>query len=780
MVREKGKRVANIPNAGFVSYLGSYGKGDELQIDEHVAQIAEKYGIKSLEFELPRQQSYREAIARVIAHHHSTLILLSGRAGDGKTHFLRTLFTDSKYIGGTRTLWNQSPNCFEFHKQTEHGLITFTLVKDFTLSNSEADQRKLRTTIARIFAQNQASAQEQAHSQDQPEITPAQLETLPHDPCHIVIIAGNNGKILERFQSFYGAGQDTKEVTTFIHALERYMLEHDRSDIDKLPGVQCHDMSACLGAAEIAAIYTEVLGDMRWNRCQECDYHNLCPIARNRAVLQAPLVLTRLLQCHELLIDNGMHFTMRNVLLLIVNALFGRTNDDKYLNCRTVQRNYNAVHKQIEALPPTLTDEAARQAAIDHIVMKSPLGSKPFDNFLGLNLKEAANGKRGRKKSEDPQQVSFLSDDTKPIFHELGTLSLGHFSTKLSDEFLVLGANTEVFAEPIAQFHQKLSQDHDHYNLFASLQRSYQQVQDQDFNEDSAEQAEGAPALMQELLMSLRRLMFFVLPDPVSDQLFTPILEQARVAVIQKQGSIAATASQATTKAPALNGKPFFAPFLLTSYPFGLSYLKLKHDALAIRRQALERGARGDLGINLKNSQSYDIACQLIVGLNRAFTNLMIVAGADDKVYITTNNKIDPMALSVIYDSARYQIKVEYEGQESNNVIRFEEHGTERLALVFCSKALYGLDQAELKGKKRYLDLNPKLFEYLMALAMGTSGLSFSQENTNDLSAFKASIDATIAEQISFTYLHIEPEPSFEVLFNNIQICQLNEAGGLD
>ena len=770
--REKGERVAKIPNAGFVSYLGSYGLGSNLQFDEHVAKIADKYGIQSLEFELPRQQSYREAIARVIAHHHSTLILLSGRAGDGKTHFLRTLFTSADYIGGTTHLWNQSPNCFEFQKETEHGPITFTLVKDFTSSDSEADQRKLRSTIARILEQNQASAQ------DLPEATPSQLETLPHDPCHIVIIAGNNGKILERFQSFYGEGSDTKEVTKFIQALERYMLEHDRSAIDQLQGVQCHDMSACLGAAEIAAIYTEVLGDLRWHQCQECDYHNLCPIARNRAVLQAPLVLTRLLQCHELLIDNGMHFTMRNVLLLIVNALFGRTNDDKYLNCHVVQRNYNAVNKQLEALPPTLTDAAARQAAIDHIVMESPLGSKPFDNLLGLNLKEAASGKRGRKKSEDPQQVSFLSDDTMPIFHELGTLSLGQFSTKLSDEFLVLGANTEVFSEPIAQFHQKLYQEHDHYDLFASLQRSYQQVQEQDFSEYSSEQAEGAPALMQELLMSLRRLMFFVLPDPVSDQLFAPILAQARTAVSQKQGGLAAP--EPTTQAPPLSGKPFFAPFLLTSYPFGLSYLKLKHDALAIRRHALERGARGDLGINLKNSQSYDIACQLIVGLNRAFTNLMIVAGADDKVYITTNNKIDPMALSVIYDRARYQIKVEYEGQESNNVIRFEEHGSGRIALVFCSKALYGLEQAELKSKKRYLDLNPKLFEYLMALALGTSGLSFSQENTNDLSAFKASIDATIAEQISFTYQHIEPAPSFEVLFNNIQICQLNEAGGLD
>ena len=694
--------MAKTPNSGFVSYLGSYGLGSNLQYDEHVAKTAQQFGIEAFEFDLPQQQKYRADIKRAIDQRQSCLILLSGRAGDGKTHFLRTLFTDPEYLGGTREEWNRSPNCFEFTKQGESGPIAFTLVKDFTSNDSDAEQKKLRATIEAIFSQNQ--------------------NPQPDAPCRIVIIAGNNGKILERFQSFYG---DQNEVNIFIHALERYMLEHDRSKIDELPGVQCHDMSACLGTKEIAAIYQKVLGDSRWEQCSECPYHERCPIVRNRQVLQEPLVLTRLLQIHELLVDNGLHFTMRNVLLLIVNALFGRTNDDKYLNCNVVMRNFKSLNKQIEALPPlssnaTEEESAAYQFEVDRLVMATPLGSKPFDNLLGLNLKAAAT-KRGRKKVEEPQ--SFLSDDTMPIFHELGTLNLGAFSTKLIDEFLVLGANTDVFSPEIAHYHARLAQLHDHYDLFGSLERCYRCVQSKDLDEDGGSSTEYGQ--MAELLMSLRRLLFFVLPDAQSDAIF-----QAN---------------------PSSNsGKPFFAPFLLTAYPFALDYLKLKHDAIKVKHSYWREGQ----GLNLRATSSFDLARQLMVGLNRAFTNLMITSGAADEVYITTNNKIDPMALSVIYDRDRYHVPVDYQGTARDNALRFELLGEDRLALVFNTPELMGNEDSKLEAKRCYLELTPKLFEYLMSLAVGTSGLSFSQENTN--------------------------EPSFDVLFNNIQICQLNEAGGLE
>lgn len=748
MVLELGAIVAKLPNSGFISYLGSYGLESISQYDEHVAKTATKHGIESLEFDLKQQQIYRDDIKQAIDQHKSTLILLCGRAGDGKTHFLRKLFTDHEFLGGSLEDWNQSSNCFEFTKITNQGPIKFTLVKDFTSNDTESDQKKLLNAISSIFAQNQT----QAHG----------------DSCRIVIIAGNNGKILERFQSFYG---DQREVNSFIQALESYMLEHDSSQIDKFPGVQCHDMSACLGAQEIATIYANILGDRRWQNCDHCDYQKHCPIMRNRTVLQSPLVLTRLLQIHELLVDNGLHFTIRNVLLLIVNALLGREHDSKYLTCKIVSLNLNKLQNKIDEIN-TNADITKQQARINHIIMQSPLASNPYNNLFGINF-ITATSRCGRKKSEHIDQASTINADSMPIFHYLETLGLGCFSTKLSDEFLILGYNNEVFPKAFTKYYQELKSKFDHYDLFATLEKCYEQIQSDDETSSDDETFDK----MQTTLTSLRRMLFFVLPDANSDDLYKEEITEAKQNCLTRHGSTGI--AECDFAANAGNTKPFFDPFLLTSYPFALKYLKLKHDALLNAQQ-------NNNGINVRSCTtftSFNCAQQLIVGLNRAFTSLMLVTDADRNILITTNNKINPQESSVLYDRTNYRVNVDYDGYNQDNTLHFKQRGA-NLSLVFHARKIPTIRLSDgsirkgLEAKRCYLDLTPKLFEYLMALAAGTAGLSFSQENSNDLAAFKASIDAAITDQIRCNYQGGQ-QPSFAQLFANIQICKLDNNGGL-
>ncbi len=760
-----GAILAKVPNSRFVSYLGSYGLGSNLQFDEHVAKAAVKYQMTPFTFDLPQQNAYREAILQAIINQRSTLILLCGRAGDGKTYFLRHIFTD--LICGTIDLWNTSPNFFTL----QSGNITFTLVKDFTANDSAADQKKLRATIEAIFKQNQKSAAA--------DLNATAMQEQSYSPCHIVIIAGNNGKILERFQSFFGAQR--AEVQAFIGALERYMLQHDRSALDQLPRVQCHDMSACLGTEEIANIYVEVLGDKRWQSCEQCGYNDLCPIVRNRKVLQDPLVLTRFLQIHELLVDDGLHFTMRNVLLLIVNALLGRDCDDKYLTCQVVSNNYARVTEQIRALPLSESLDH-QQEQINHILMRSKLGSKPFDNLFGCNFTQSLS-KRGRKKSVSPAAVSALSADTMPIFSALNMLGIGSFSTKLSDEFLVLGGNSEIFDQSITQFYHELKRTHDHYDLLSTLEQCYEQVQKDNGDDDksSAEAELKALQQMQELLMSLRRLLFFVLSDPASDHLFAKEITAAQQACLTHHGNQGLTPSRALSVA-STNAKPFFNPFLLTAYPFALSYLTLKHDALTAAAASSAYGAYGTAanGFNLRRyPASFDCAKQLIVGLNRAFTSLMLLDTSDNKVLITTNNKLNPLAPSVIYDD-RYEVQVDYEGRGSANTLCLALRG-KRLVLVFYANARaqgqLSYREAAQSTKQCYLELSPKLWTYLMSLAEGTAGVSFAQENSKDLAAFKASIDAAIRDDIVSS--HEGSTPSLEQLFYSIQVCVVNKDGSL-
>ena len=81
---------------------------------------------------------------------------------------------------------------------------------------------------------------------------------------------------------------------------------------------------------------------------------------------------------------------------------------------------------------------------------------------------------------------------------------------------------------------------------------------------------------------------------------------------------------------------PFFAPFLLTGYPFALQYLALKHEVLqqaapmlaALAQQGAQEGYHGSLtnySCPVAIRRCLEIAKTLIVGLNRAFTNLMLI-----------------------------------------------------------------------------------------------------------------------------------------------------------
>ena len=79
--------VSELPNQNFISYLSKYGLNSNLQFDEYVSKAARDLNIRAFDFNLPLLESYREEIKRAIASNHSTLILLTGRAGDGKTHF---------------------------------------------------------------------------------------------------------------------------------------------------------------------------------------------------------------------------------------------------------------------------------------------------------------------------------------------------------------------------------------------------------------------------------------------------------------------------------------------------------------------------------------------------------------------------------------------------------------------------------------------------------------------------------------------------------------------
>lgn len=241
---------------------------------------------------------------------------------------------------------------------------------------------------------------------------------------------------------------------------------------------------------------------------------------------------------------------------------------------------------------------------------------------------------------------------------------------------------------------------------------------------------------------------------------------------------------------------PFFAPYLLTGYPFALQYLALKHEVLQQAAPMLaalaQQGAQGYHGSLTNYScpvairRCLEIAKTLIVGLNRAFTNLMLMKGAANTLYITTSNKLNPTAPSIIYDTQRFCVPVDYSGSKADTSIRFERSPSNMMELVFHQNLSAaqswgaggngGMVSGQPMFKSSRMLITPKLFEYLMALASGKVGLSFSSECNNDLIAFKASIDSMIMESTPL----VQPSNDSQNMLNSVFICKLDPSGSFN
>ena len=173
------------------------------------------------------------------------------------------------------------------------------------------------------------------------------------------------------------------------------------------------------------------LGSGYWQCSEHCANASYCTILRSRAVVRDELVLTRFLQLHELIVDNGQHFTVRNVMLILANAILG-TNTQEAMSCSLVAAHENHLRPQV----------IEGNSLHDNIVeLDSLLASNPFDNIFGLNasankyeIMSQGSGIGSKRKSA----LAFESQEkTFPIFADLRSIAVGQFSTKLIDDMML-------------------------------------------------------------------------------------------------------------------------------------------------------------------------------------------------------------------------------------------------------------------------------------------------------------------------------------------------------
>lgn len=295
-------------------------------------------------------------------------VILTGTAGDGKTYYCRQIWEE---FGGSVDDWQKDSKIqrLVLGDAASSPLIRqLIVVKDLSELTLEEKQSLL------------------------PQFAAAILGT---DTSNVYLIAANDGQLVEAWTE----AAQIEEIDLVRKAIED-LLVGDLRELDDFQ-VKVYNLSRQSAAVLFPRILKAVLEHSGWGDCNQCAYQSQgCPIWQNKQRLEGTDAdrttrerLTDLLELCEL---NQMHLPVRQLLLLVANALLGHPEvKDRLLNCRQV--------------PNVIAAETTSRASL-------------YRNIFGENLPE-----RRRESTE--------------VFKVLRGFGIGAETSNQIDNILIFGAD---------------------------------------------------------------------------------------------------------------------------------------------------------------------------------------------------------------------------------------------------------------------------------------------------------------------------------------------------
>lgn len=313
-----------------VAYLRTYGPlaASDSIYDEHVVRAARENGVRPIEVPSP----LLDGIVENFRSASPVSVILTGTAGDGKTWHARKAFTE---LGGDVDEWNRAEGMLTVRLDSGVELV---VVKDLSQFHEDERQRDILEGM--------------------------KLALTGKDLTRVYLVCANDGQLLR----FWRAHADGDADVARIDAAVRVMLDSGEQEREGIRLVM-HNLSRLRHDVTFDRLVTQITGHPDWSRCDACDVSKeSCPIRRNLALLAQECdssMRAKLGDLIRLAAANDTHLPMRHILVLIVNVLLGVSGRKATLmTCKTAHAM-----------------AAEGQAA----------QSNPYDNVLGLNLKDGEN-----------------------------------------------------------------------------------------------------------------------------------------------------------------------------------------------------------------------------------------------------------------------------------------------------------------------------------------------------------------------------------------------------
>ena len=297
--------MSNNPLIEFLAAYGPTSDGNNMY-DEFVAQAAEKAGLEPIK--IPEDRSAQIKADVTAAEPFS--VLLTGTAGDGKTYTARQVLSE---LSGGSIAWRNTEAEITFNCKDNGFCIHF--IKDL----SEVDDATKKTLIPRLLA---------AFYRD-------------NDVRDVYVVCVNDGHLIKTWREHMG---DDPRANSVLNTFKN-LLKDDEESADGL-AFKLINMSRTSHAKTLDDIIDAICNHTSWSKCpKSClgmSEETPCPIRENRKIFltRGPATLrTRLRSLIEIAAADDKHLSIRQLMILIVNALLGDTKNSTHplLNCNRAQ-----------------------------------------------------------------------------------------------------------------------------------------------------------------------------------------------------------------------------------------------------------------------------------------------------------------------------------------------------------------------------------------------------------------------------------------------------------
>jgi hypothetical protein len=303
----------------FLRHYGPVPRNDNMY-DETIQRSARRQGIVPIEFEHPTQNEILNCFNQATADPVS--VILTGTAGDGKTHLCRQIW---KVLKGNDDDWGSD---------SPHLTIPFHYPKDRKVWPESKDEKLYRPVKIHFIRDLSGWAPQQgaAWEPDKEELLQKFCHSLFNpDADEIFLIAANDGQLIESFRRL----KETADAKRARQVFEDLLVE----DRQEQTGVRLRFFN--LSRASSAELFDRAIeafvkhsgwDELKQGVPAENDvFGPKCPIRYNYELLQTPLVRSRLRSLLELCDHNGLHVPIRQILLLLTNAILGHPDAKDHL-----------------------------------------------------------------------------------------------------------------------------------------------------------------------------------------------------------------------------------------------------------------------------------------------------------------------------------------------------------------------------------------------------------------------------------------------------------------